>query len=186
MNYHRAFVAINLPEKVKKAIVEATSEWQNWPVRWTFEQNLHLTLVFLGNITDDEILTIGEKITEAAANTESFSLRFNKFIYGPKDFTETNVPRMIWLEGEKNEKLTKLQNDLEKVFGMMENKRVLRPHITIGRIKTFGLRKINEFPKTLGRKIELTIPVSSIELMESDLTPKGPIYTILLSVKLSI
>ena len=186
MNYHRAFIAINLPEKVKRTIFEAISEWQNLPIKWTEEQNLHLTLVFLGNITDDEILTIGGKITEAAANTESFSLHFNKFIYGPKDFTETNVPRMIWLEGEESEELMRLYNNLEKTLGIEEDRRRLRPHITIGRIKSTNRAKISELPRELDKKIEITVPVSSIELMESELKPGGPKYTVLLSAPLSL
>lgn len=193
MAYHRTFIAINLPQKAKNIIAETISDWQNLladqielPIKWTLGANLHLTLVFLGNITDDDILIIGKKITQIAASTEPFYLHFTNFVYGPKDFVKTDMPHMIWLEGEENPKLIALQNELEKAFEMGGQKKKFTPHITIGRIKTSSKAEINKFPKTFNKKCEITVPVSSIEFMESELRPGRPQYTVLLSASFNI
>lgn len=165
--------------------MEAISEWQSWPVRWTFEQNLHLTLEFLGDTANDEINLLGKKISEVAAGTEPFNLIFDRFIFGPKDFTEKENPRMIWLEGPENENLVRLQNDLAAALGTGEaERRKYRPHITIGRIKPGSDFKI--FPIELNKKIEINFPVNSMEFMESELAPRGRKYTILLSAPFGI
>ncbi len=185
MKYRRTFVAVNLPEKAKKTIIEATGEWRNWPVRWTFERDIHLTLEFLGDTAIDEIALIGQKISEVAARTEPFNLIFDRFVFGPKDFTEKENPRMIWLEGPENENLVQLQNNLTATLGTGgEKRRKYRPHITIGRIKPGTDFKI--FPRSLDIKIVISFVVKSMEFMESELTQDGRKYTILLSAPFGI
>lgn len=187
MAYHRTFVAINLSEKAKKSIAESTRDWQDWPVKWTDERNLHLTLVFLGDVTEDEVFLAGEKIKEAASRAELFVIRFTDFIYGPKDFSKTIHPRMIWLEGTESEELVNLQYELEKALGMSENKnkKRFRPHITVGRVKTGNDVELKRLPEEIDKKLELIVPVSSIEFMES-VKPGGPRYTVLLSAKFGV
>ncbi|MBI4101693.1 MAG: RNA 2',3'-cyclic phosphodiesterase, partial [Candidatus Nealsonbacteria bacterium] len=49
---HRIFLAINLPENVKKKLADFKSKWPDLPCRWTKAENLHITLVFLGSVSD--------------------------------------------------------------------------------------------------------------------------------------
>ena len=184
MEYRRAFIAINLPEKVKKSIVESSAQWRNLPVNWTYEQNLHMTLLFLGDITDDEVKEIGEKISEVARRTEPFTIKFTEFVYGPKDFTLTERPRMIWLEGEENENLAVLCDELGNALQMGERRKKFRPHITVGRIHAG--RGIGDFPKTLNKELDASVQVASIELMESELRSGKRHYGILLSAKFGV
>jgi len=45
-NLHRIFIAINLPEKLKKELSLFQNRWPEIPARWTRPDNLHVTLVF--------------------------------------------------------------------------------------------------------------------------------------------
>ena len=92
---------------------------------------------------------------------------------------------MIWLEGSENENLVRLQNNLTATLETGgEKRRKYRPHITIGRIKPGTDFKI--FPRSLDIKIVISFTVKSIEFMESELTPDGRKYTILLSAPFGI
>jgi 2'-5' RNA ligase len=186
---HRVFIAINLPEDIKKRLSDYQKKWPTLPVRWVREDNLHITLVFLGYLNDEELLEVIKIVKEIASKNPSFSINLNKIIYGPpKKFP----PRMIWIEGEKSQELANLQKDLENalysssVKGIKEGEiRPYSPHITLGRIKNWEFRKIEpEERPGVSEEISLSFPVESIEVMESQLKRGGSEYTILESAPL--
>jgi 2'-5' RNA ligase len=93
---------------------------------------------------------------------------------------------MFWVEGEKNRNLAILQYGLEKeLLGVQPEKEIreFKPHITLGRIKTFEWRQLKKRPN-IEENINLVCPVNSIEIMESQLKPGGPDYFILESINL--
>ena len=55
---HRIFIAINLPEDIRKKLSEFPAKWPELPVRWTKKENIHITLVFLGYLSEEELLFI--------------------------------------------------------------------------------------------------------------------------------
>ena len=80
---HRIFVAINLPGDIKKALFEYSKKWPNLPAKWTNKDNLHITLEFLGSLTDEDIGGVCVAVKEVAERNESFSLSLNQILYGP-------------------------------------------------------------------------------------------------------
>ena len=52
---HRIFIAINLPEEVKRQLAKYQDTWNDLPAKWVSQDNLHITLVFLGYISDVEL-----------------------------------------------------------------------------------------------------------------------------------
>ncbi|MDD2697080.1 MAG: RNA 2',3'-cyclic phosphodiesterase [Candidatus Pacebacteria bacterium] len=180
---HRIFIAVNLPEDVKKKIVGYEDKWPELPVRWTKKENLHITLMFLGYLAEEELLQVVNVTKEVASRHASFSINLKRIIYGPPKKTP---PRMVWVEGEKSKELGSLQGDLENslLTPMIKNSgnenRPYAPHITLGRIKTWEFRKleIEERPQ-INEEINLNFNVNSIEVMESQLKRGGPEYTVL-------
>jgi len=180
--HHRIFIAINLPEEAKKELLFYQEKWGDLPVRWTKEANLHLTLIFLGYIPDEALLSIFEAVKKVIKKYQPLLINFQKIYLGPPDRT----PRMFWVEGEKNQELAILKNDLERELGELKGKeevRAFRPHITLGRIRLEEWRQLQQKPK-IEEKISLIVPVNSIEVMESQLKPTGAEYFILESVEL--
>lgn len=187
---HRVFIAINLPENVKKRLAEFQSQWPELPVRWTKPENLHITLAFLGNLSDEEIAEVCKTTEEVASRNQSFSINLSKISYGPPK----KPPRMVWVMGEILEELTKLKNDLERT--LLENftphrnevsgvGRPYSPHITLGRIQKWEFRSIDpEDRPQLETNLSFGFEVSSIEVMESFLKRGGPEYTVLESCPL--
>jgi len=178
---HRVFIAINLPEEVKRELAGFYDKWPELPAKWISKDNLHITLEFLGDLTDQEVGDTCEIVKEVAKKHKAFSINLNRVLYGPP---KKNPPRMVWAEGEKNEELTDLKNDLEECLlekvKFRPDEKSFVSHITLAKISEWEFKKfdLDERPE-INEDIDLMFTVESIEVMESELKRGGPVYTIL-------
>lgn len=186
MSRKRIFIAINLPDNTREKLLSFQKKWPDLPARWTKKENLHITLVFLGYISDEELLRVCEATGRVTVRHKPFDIRLNQVLYGPP---KKLPPRMVWAEGNKSLQLVALRKDLEQ--SLMDEVRFLSedksfsPHITLARIRTWDWRKIepNEQPE-VNEEIDWPFDVSSIEVMESNLRKDGPEYIVLQSFNL--
>jgi 2'-5' RNA ligase len=191
----RIFIAINLPEEIKEKLEKLEKEIADlFPpelnkgmFRWVKKENLHLTLLFIGSVREEEIPKICQIVKSAAQSQDPFSLRIEKVSYGPP---KKIPPRLIWVEVERKPELLALAEKLKKAMaesGILRKieQREFSPHITLARIKTFQWRRMEPEEKPeIEKEISLDFEVNSIEVMESKLKPSGAEYTILESAKL--
>lgn len=185
---HRVFIAINLPEDIKRVLFAYSERYPALPCKWTPKDNLHITLEFLSDLTDEEIGDTCLAVKDVAEKQKSFSLNINQIVYGPPGKIP---PRMVWAVGDKSEELALLRQDLEKFLlqkvSFIPENRGSAPHITLARISAWQWRKIEpEERPQINENIDLTFTVESIEVMESELKRGGPQYTILESHTLGI
>ena len=191
MEQVRSFIAIELPEEVKKAFRELQAQLKAGspaPVKWVEPNNIHLTLKFLGNVAAHRIEEIAAAMTEAVRGTSPFPLKVTELGV----FPNPRRVRVIWVGlGGEADKLASLQqrieSNLEKLGFPPENRR-FTPHLTLARIRD---RATPQEREKLGRLIAETeldtaqnFSVDSVKLMKSQLTPEGPIYTCLSSAAL--
>ena len=80
---HRIFVAINLPNEIKRELFLYSQKWPELPAKWTAKDNLHITLEFLGSLTEEELGEVCVIVKEVAERHSCFSLNINKILYGP-------------------------------------------------------------------------------------------------------
>ncbi len=187
MKKRRIFIAINLPDSVKKELFSLQQKIADLPVRLTKRSNLHITLVFIGYVDNEELLEICRLTKETAGEHSSFEVRINKVSLGPLK----GRPRMVWAVGLKNIFIGDLRKKLEDSlfnssksgYRQLENK-AFSPHITLGRINHSQWKKLPEKPE-IDKKISITFPVDSIEIMESRLSRAGSDYIVLESVGLA-
>lgn len=195
----RIFIAVNLPQDFKKRLIDFKEKWdfmfarQNpsaaisgGPFRWTKKDSLHVTLVFIGYVTNDEVYEICKLTREIAQEYEPFSIGFKKILYGPPG----KATRMIWLEGKVSEELSKIKQELDNILGSSSaispfriESRPFSPHITLARKKMEKREELSQLPE-IGQDFQYSIPVSSLDVMESDLKPDGAEYIILESCPL--
>lgn len=183
---HRIFIAINLPEKIKKELGKFQIQFSELPARWVKKENLHITLAFLGYIKDECLPKIIETVKEVAKKHSPFSINLIKITYGPPKIFP---PRMVWAIGEKSVEIGNLQNDLKNsLMGLSipqleeEEGRGFIPHITLARIRKWEFKQIEpEERPIIDEDIHLNFNVDSIEIMESHLKRGGPQYEILQS-----
>lgn len=177
----RSFLAFELPEEIKKIIFHVSEEAKKFPldVRWVKASNIHLTMVFMGNILMEHL----EGISEAVSKACKMYGPFNISLKGMGAFSNRRNPRVLWvgLEGDI-ERMSYFRGTLQKSlksFGVKEEKRQFNPHLTLGRFRK-GSRPSEHLDDLLSRYQDLTSPVSTLEelvLFKSDLNPKGAAYT---------
>lgn len=164
----RQFIAIPLPEKVKQSIDNIMEPFRGIkglkPVK---AENLHLTLLFLGDKGSERDL---EEIREISFNPFSLST------ISVELFPERK-PRLIWIELEKSDELSELYKKLTAVFGDNEE---LRAHITIARIKWLSRENTKLLMELTGQLNPFIISflVSHFNLYNSELKPDGPVYRV--------
>jgi len=184
----RIFIAIKLPEKIKSQFINYQRKWPDLPIKWTKKDNLHITLVFIGYVKDEEIPEICQIVEEIAGKNSIFTISLNKIVYAPP---KKMPPRMVWVSGEKSEELTKLQRSLENSLlasplkKNIKQERLYSPHVTLGRIKRWDFKQLEiEERPSINENVSFNFEVSSIEIMESQLKRTGAEYTVLESVPL--
>jgi RNA 2',3'-cyclic 3'-phosphodiesterase len=170
----RAFVAIDLPKDVKEKLREKQEELKNLfegdAVKWVKEENLHITLLFLGVVKDKE-KTVEElsKIKE-----KPFLVELQDLLYFPEDKKDA---KMIWVKVESQD----LKSLAEKIGGSSE----ITPHITLGRIRRWEWQKISlELTPEIQEHLGLSFKVDSFFLIESKTRRTGPDYDIIKEFKL--
>jgi len=179
----RVFIALEIPEKVKRELAKIQKELKTKEIqaRWVKPEITHLTLAFLREITQNKIAG-GEKILEKIAQENStIKLRLNKVGCFPSPLRARTI--FLSLEGElgKLKALAlKISKNLKKE-NLWFDKKPFVPHLTLGRLKNQqNLEKT--IKKIKVHKIEFL--GEKISLVQSTLTPQGPIYKILCSFNL--
>ena len=180
---HRIFIAINLPTSARDAVLQEQKDFASeMPVKLTRTENLHITLVFLGPITEEQISKVCEILREIVAKHSVFSINLNEIDYGPPGIIP---PRMIWAIGVENKELSEINRELEQKLLNKRNNREFLPHITLGRIREWQWRQIDVEERPLIEKdISINFEVKSIDVMESQLKRTGAEYSILKSFPL--
>lgn len=187
---HRIFIAINLPEKIKTELEKLEREIESlFPpeinrgmFRWVKKENLHITLLFIGAVRDEEIPKISQIVKDIAQPQKPFSLRIEKVSYGPP---KKIPPRLIWVEVERKKEMVEIAKKLKKEMaesGILQKveQREFSPHITLARIKSFWWKRMEpEERPEIEKEIALDFEVNSIEIMESKLKRSGAEYTII-------
>lgn len=181
----RAFIAIHLPAAAQAALGAAcealAAQFPPGSVRWVTPQNMHLTLRFLGDTAVDQLPSIKAALDQAAAAHRPLALQLGRV----GAFPDRKRPRVIWvgLEGE-TERLAQLQQEVEdalRPLGWAPEERPFQAHVTLGRVKDSRLLAGLAWQVDVEK---VDVEVTAVELMQSDLRPQGPIYTLLHSGKL--
>jgi len=176
----RIFIAIELPEEVKRGIAAVQEELKRSgaSASWTRPEGIHLTLQFLGEVPDARVQEITAALAAAAEGTGALRLS----VAGGGAFPNAKVPRVLWLgvTGDR-ERLAGLQAKVEGAMerlGFGREERKFSPHLTLARIK---------FPKPRDNWQQLissikdrqfgTFEAQQVSLMKSELRREGAVYT---------
>ena len=170
----RCFIAIDIPMNTKTRISHESKKLQRKDLfdgNLTKKENLHLTIKFLGSLTNKEVEKIKEKLRKI--NFNKFFCKVGKVGF----FYKGNKMRIIWVDLLSN-KLNELQKKIGKVILARGNKK-FSSHITIVRVKS--VRNKQSLVEKVG-EIDfknLNFKVKEFVLMKSELTKQGMRYRIL-------
>lgn len=167
---YRLFLSVPL---LPAQIVTLTAFSQNFPkqnLRWTKPQNLHITVLFLGEVKKEKIADLTSSLKRLSA-IEPFKLNFQRFCLAPP----YRPPRMIWAEFEKSlafDRLCQKAYLFSCDFCSVRPPQREIPHVTLARFKD----KLKSFDFPLNPPCLEALLVKQVCLMSSLLTPRGPIY----------
>lgn len=148
----RIFIALLFDETAKRPMVETLNKVKEIAIkgRFTATENLHLTLLFLGETSSDELAEIHKKLAE---------IRLGQFHYTTQDiqaFKRGRNQRIVYLGIEKSAILQRLyQRVCQKLadLGLEFKNKTYTPHITLGRQVTLSsdhdLENINTTPQVI-------------------------------------
>lgn len=189
MQQLRLFWAINLPVPIRARLAEVQGMLKNVPcdVKWVEEENLHLTVKFLGNVEVSQLSGLVEAVKDALGHISSFTLSLG----GLGFFPDALRPRVLWagLHGDLG-RLQQIPEQLTKAYlplGFPTEKRSFSPHLTLARLRSGrGIKnlvtRVSELSPVVAQMGHLE--VKSVDLMQSELGRRGPVYTLLAEVKL--
>ena len=178
----RTFIAIDLDERLKRALETLAGELKPLTrnVRWAGPAGMHLTLKFLGEISEADAARVSSALEGIPARHEVFALVLEStgtFPPGRRD------PRVLWVGVVPGPPLLALQEDIEgemAKLGFEREKRPFHPHLTLGRVKSpIGLDPlVQEIRQQQGRKFG-EMSVRKFIFFQSTLKPSGAEYTVL-------
>lgn len=170
---YRLFVAIDLPEHIKAELdmLEIGMPGANWVA----EEQRHITLRFIGEVDGSTMREIKSALQDI--EVEPFDL----LLEGVGHFPPRGTPTVLWAGIEKHETLIRLRNKIENTIvqlGFEPEKRKFSPHITLARLRNAPIQAIGAFLTQHAQFKTEPFDVTEFQLFSSQLTPKGPIYTI--------
>lgn len=189
MRQMRLFVAVNFPIEIKKGIESFIRDLRTIPadLKWVEPENLHITVQFLGNVREGQVPDVIESLKRSAAGIAPFTLKLS----GVGVFPTRERPRVFWAgaAGETGTLLKlcrQVQHEM-KVLGFEPGKNKFSPHLTLARLRSpAGFSDIiARAEKAAENKTFGTVKISTVDLMLSELSPKGPKYFTLARVPLS-
>jgi 2'-5' RNA ligase len=180
----RVFVACEVPAEVQRTIGEITEKLKATSeddVRWVRPDGVHVTLKFLGEVSQKKLPAIKMALQEAVVRHSPFNLEFSNIgTFGGREGLRT---MWVGIAGDvlRLEAMVRDVNRALSVVGFEPERRPFRPHLTLGRVRdTVPTRRRAEIEVDVGR---LGVPevewrTSQITLMRSRLTPRGAEYDI--------
>ncbi len=187
MDKFRLFISIEIPPEIKEAIssiVDALKEY-NFDIKWTSINARHLTLAFLGKISEDKIPQLKKIIDDAAANNFQITAELNDAL---DYFGEISKPRVLWVGFKKGKKeLISISGQITEL--LLKNNYTVSdkeyiPHLTLGRFKSAknvsSLKEDINMKQFQGREFKLM----KITLYKSEQSSLGHTHTKLYEAKL--
>jgi 2'-5' RNA ligase len=182
----RAFLAITLPRSLKNTLMQcreafltSDSAWRD--EKWVAEENLHVTLRFLGNVPDPACALVAERSALELSPLEPYRLRLDVVRAVPRPRSAS----LVWVApsagaaetSEVAEALTAATSFLD----FEPDNRSFKTHVTLVRSRhprRVTHEALDAMEHCLHRAEERAVAMSvrEVTLYASTLTPKGPVY----------
>jgi 2'-5' RNA ligase len=186
----RLFIAVNIDKKLLEDVgilqnrIRTKARLDKSDATWVKPEQMHLTLKFLGEVADDKLDQITKIVDEVAAAHAAFSIEIEKV------GTFGRPAKVVWVgTGEKSSQLTAVQKNLEDKLseaGWPKEQREFSGHLTLCRIKSFkAARLVQDIAQQYADAHLGSQTVDALYVYKSQLTPDGPVYTLLQTSKLA-
>jgi 2'-5' RNA ligase len=184
----RTFLAVDVGKAVRARLVALQESLARTGagVKWVEPENLHVTLLFLGEVDEREVIDVCRAVAEVCGRHDRFALSVETV----GCFPNPRRPRVVWAGcGVGGPELIALHDALEPPLLALgcyrREERQYTPHLTLGRVKSEGggPALAVALQHKAGWQAGET-EVREVLVMSSELTPQGPVYAVLSRAKL--
>jgi RNA 2',3'-cyclic 3'-phosphodiesterase len=132
----RMFAAVDLTDEIRERITRTQQllDDAGWSCRWVPEDRMHMTVRFYGNLAQETVEQLQERLRAHLSQQPAFELRVSRV----GAFPGPNRPRTIWLgiddRFQQLGKLRKAVDDASTTAGIEPEPGPFRPHLTVGRL----------------------------------------------------
>lgn len=168
----RLFVALSLPDDLRQRLGTLCNGIRE--ARWVQEENLHLTLRFIGEVEEPEVAYIMAALSSVQLG------RFDLTLSGVGHFESRNKIRSLWAGIQNSPALDLLQQRIETVLtrhGLAPDGRKFSPHITLARLKQAPPAYVRTWLEGNSYFQAIPFEVDHFTLFESYRAHTGAIYT---------
>jgi 2'-5' RNA ligase len=167
----RLFVAIAIPPEIRKALAASKESFDMPGLSWVREENLHITLLFIGDTEENTIASLEEKLS-ALSVLRPFTLLCKEV----QPVSRRGKLAMIWASFEESPAFVELATGVSNVLNHPPDYTPL-PHVTLARVKRGHFIKTDK--SSITRELFYQWQVHSFGLWSSVLTPQGSIYKVI-------
>ena len=180
---YRTFIAIEIPHEIRARVAAHITRLRralpDVAASWNREDNLHLTLKFLGSVPVAKIEELSDAVGAFTAQLEPFQLT----LAGCGAFPARGKPNVLWIGIEDPHAiLTRLHQALEdncSKVGFTREARAFHPHLTIARLRRpQGARELADLHRSLAFPA-MPFEVSEVIVFRSELLKAGARHTAL-------
>ncbi len=167
----RVFVALPLPEEIRGRLADLGGGVPG--ARWVDEDNLHLTLRFIGEVDEGVVADIDAGLTRLSVPA------FELTLAGIGQFGSGSKARALWVGIERSDALAHLKAKVDTAVmraGLRSDERKFAPHVTIARLRDAPKARVARFVQERALFRTGPIPIDRFALFESSLGGSGAIY----------
>lgn len=175
----RLFSAVAIAPEAQREITRIQGELDRWVEvrRWQPAANMHITVHFFGEVSEERVPLLSERLSDASQLISPFRLQLGSLGAFPK----RGQPQVLWIGvGDVTQSLHALERTMRTALadlGVLEEARPYSPHITLARKPRCSVRVA---------EMAAAVPVEPIvwqvdhaALYRSVLTPEGAQYSVL-------
>ncbi len=185
-NFKRLFFATHIKSEIilTDLLPALKQELQNEKISWIKPEQTHITVRFLGNISQTHIPFLEQIFHKAVSNSEPFQLQ----LCSVKTFGSRRRPTVIWIGTNYSEQMKQIHSVVEKeleAFGIKDDRETFIPHLTLARIKKLtDLKHFHKVIKKYANYQAETLTIDMFTLFESRLETTGTVHIPLIQYKL--
>ena len=174
----RLFLAVKIKpsEEFLDVFYELKETLLDDKIKWVEEQNMHITLKFLGKTAEEDIPAIIDTLKPIAERHQSFFITTRSI----GTFGGRKNPRVIWVGLEDAGVLEEISLEIDMALnelGFERETRKFSAHLTLGRVKFIKeTNSLFNMVEKLKGEVFQKYKVEKFTLFESKLSPKGPKY----------
>ncbi len=166
----RLFVGIDFPPELKLRLSLLCTDLPG--AKWVDPGNLHLTLRFIGEISEDIAADVDEALAQLRGPRFRLQLAGTGVFGGHK-------PHALWIGVERDPGLVRLRDKIERALmcaGLPPEQRKFAPHVTLARLRNPDLARLGHFLAAYAQFRPDPLPVEHFSLIASFPTRAGSVY----------